>query len=126
VDINEELETFCRQYFAASGYGDKIKMHIGQAAGIIAQLDEVLDLVFIDADKTGYEAYYDLVWNKLRPGGFILADNVLYHGEVLAPENEQGRQAKAMTAFCEKILADDRAEQVLLTMRDGVLLIRKK
>lgn len=126
VDINEELEAFCRQYFAASGYGDKIKMHIGKAAGIIEQLDEVFDLVFIDADKTGYEAYYDLVWNKLRPGGFILADNVLYHGEVLAPESEQGRQAKAMTGFCEKILADDRAEQVLLTMRDGVLLIRKK
>lgn len=126
VDINEELETLCHQYFEASGYADKIKMHIGKAADIIEQLDEVFDLVFIDADKSGYEQYYDQVWDKLRPGGFILADNVLYHGQVLAPENEQGRQAKAMISFCEKVLADDRAEQVLLTIRDGVLMIRKK
>lgn len=126
IDINEELETLCHRYFEASGQADKIKMHIGKAADIIEQLDEVFDLVFIDADKTGYEQYYDQVWDKLRPGGFILADNVLYHGQVLAPENEQGRQAKAMISFCEKVLADDRAEQVLLTIRDGVLMIRKK
>lgn len=126
VDINEELETLCHQYFSASGNADKIKMHIGKAADVIEQLDEVFDLVFIDADKSGYEQYYDLVWDKLRAGGFILADNVLYHGQVLAPENEQGRQAKAMVSFCEKVLADDRAEQVLITIRDGVLLIRKK
>jgi len=126
VDINEELETLCQRYFEASGQADKIKMHIGKAADIIEQLDEIFDLVFIDADKSGYEQYYDLVWDKIRPGGFILADNVLYHGQVLLPENEQGRQAKAMISFCEKVLADDRAEQVLLTIRDGVLLIRKK
>ncbi|MFY0254686.1 O-methyltransferase [Chitinophaga sp. 30R24] len=126
VDINEELETLCQQYFEASGNAHRIKMHIGKAADIIIQLDEVFDLVFIDADKAGYEHYYDLVWDKLRPGGFILADNVLYHGQVLAPEAEQGRQAKAMIRFCEKVLADDRAEQVLLTIRDGLLMIRKK
>lgn len=126
IDINEELETLCRQYFEASGYADKIKMHIGKAAEVMTSLDEVFDLVFIDADKAGYVHYYDLVWEKLRPGGFILADNVLYHGQVLQPENEQGSQAKAMVRFCEKVLADDRAEQVLLTIRDGILLIRKK
>ncbi|RBL92588.1 O-methyltransferase [Chitinophaga flava] len=126
VDINEELETLCLQYFEASGYSDKIKMHIGKAAEVIDSLDEVFDLVFIDADKAGYVHYYDLVWEKLRPGGFILADNVLYHGQVLQPENEQGSQAKAMVRFCEKVLADDRAEQVLITLRDGLLLIRKK
>lgn len=126
VDINEELETLCRQYFEASGYADKIQMHIGKAATVIASLEEEFDLVFIDADKAGYVHYYDLVWEKLRPGGFILADNVLYHGQVLQPESEQGSQAKAMVRFCEKVLADDRAEQVLLTIRDGVLMIRKK
>ncbi|MGN7820348.1 O-methyltransferase [Chitinophaga varians] len=126
IDINEELETLCHQYFEASGYADKIKMHIGKAAEVMTSLDEVFDLVFIDADKAGYVHYYDLVWEKLRPGGFILADNVLYHGQVLQPENEQGSQAKAMVRFCEKVLADDRAEQVLLTIRDGILLIRKK
>lgn len=126
VDINEELEALCHRYFSASGNADKIKMHIGKAADVIAQLDEVFDLVFIDADKSGYEQYYDLVWEKLRPGGFILADNVLYHGQVLEPEDQQGKQAKAMVRFCEKVLADDRAEQVLVTIRDGVLMIRKK
>jgi len=126
VDINEELEALCHRYFSASGNADKIKMHIGKAADVIAQLDEVFDLVFIDADKSGYEQYYDLVWEKLRPGGFILADNVLYHGQVLEPEDQQGKQAKAMVRFCEKVLADDRAEQVLVTLRDGVLMIRKK
>ncbi|SJZ99643.1 Predicted O-methyltransferase YrrM [Chitinophaga eiseniae] len=126
IDINEELETLCHQYFEASGYADKIKMHIGKAAEVMTSLDEMFDLVFIDADKAGYVHYYDLVWEKLRPGGFILADNVLYHGQVLQPENEQGSQAKAMIRFCEKVLADDRAEQVLLTIRDGILLIRKK
>lgn len=126
VDINEELEALCHRYFSASGNADKIKMHIGKAADVIAQLDEVFDLVFIDADKSGYEQYYDLVWEKLRPGGFILADNVLYHGQVLEPDDQQGKQAKAMVRFCEKVLADDRAEQVLVTLRDGVLMIRKK
>ncbi|MFB6455092.1 O-methyltransferase [Chitinophaga sp. Hz27] len=126
VDINEELETLCQKYWEATGTADKIKMHIGKAASVIDSLDEVFDLVFIDADKAGYEHYYDQVWEKLRPGGFILADNVLYHGQVLLPENERGSQAKAMVRFCEKVLADDRAEQVLLTIRDGVLLIRKK
>ncbi|NSL88456.1 O-methyltransferase [Chitinophaga solisilvae] len=126
IDINEELETLCTQYFEASGYADRIKMHIGKAAEVLTNLDEVFDLVFIDADKAGYVHYYDLVWEKLRPGGIILADNVLYHGQVLQPESEQGGQAKAMVRFCEKVLADDRAEQVLLTIRDGVLMIRKK
>ncbi|HVI46614.1 MAG TPA: O-methyltransferase [Chitinophaga sp.] len=126
IDINEELETRCLEYFREAGYADKIKMHIGKAADIVAQLDEEYDLVFIDADKAGYVNYYDLVWEKLRPGGFMLADNVLYHGQVLLPESEQGGQAKAMIRFCEKVLADDRAEQMLLTIRDGLLLIRKK
>lgn len=125
IDVNEELQTLCEKYFAEAGKADKIRMHVGQAAGIIPTLDEVFDLVFIDADKAGYVNYYDQVWERLRPGGFILADNVLYHGEVLLPESEQGAQAKAMVRFCEKVLADDRAEQVLLTIRDGLLLIRK-
>ena len=126
VDIDEELETMCKKYFEATGNAARIQMHIGKAADIIDALNEVFDLVFIDADKSGYEKYYDQVWDKLRPGGIILADNVLYHGQVLDPEEQQGRQAKAMVKFCEKVLADDRAEQVLLTVRDGLLMIRKK
>ena len=86
----------------------------------------MFDLVFIDADKAGYEGYYDQVWERLRPGGFILADNVLYHGEVVLPENEQSNNAKAMIRFAQKAVTDNRAETLLLSLRDGVLMIRKK
>lgn len=126
IDINEELEEMCSRYFTAAGLQDKIRQHIGKAAEIIPQLDEVFDLVFVDADKAGYIGYYDLVWEKLRPGGFMLADNILYHGEVVLAPAEQSNNAKAMIRFAEKAVADDRAETLLLTMRDGVMLVRKK
>lgn len=125
IDINEELEMLCSKYFTEAGLSDKITMHIGKAMDIIPTLEEEFDLVFIDADKAGYEAYYDLIWNKLRVGGVILADNVLFHGDVLKDPAAQGSQAKAMIRFCEKVLADKRATQVLLTLRDGLLMIRK-
>lgn len=125
IDINEEREEMCQRYFAEAGLSGKIKMHIGKAADIITALDEVFDLVFIDADKVGYEQYYDLVWDKIRPGGFILADNVLFHGETLLESSKQSSNAKAMISFCEKVAADGRAEQLLLTLRDGLLIIRK-
>jgi caffeoyl-CoA O-methyltransferase len=125
IDINEEREDMCLRYFEEAGLTHKIKMHIGKAADIIPSLNEVFDLVFIDADKAGYEHYYDLVWQQLRPGGFILADNVLYHGETLLEPAQQSNNAKAMIRFCEKVLADGRAEQLLLTLRDGLLIIRK-
>lgn len=125
IDINEEREEMCQRYFEEAGLSQRIKMHIGKAADIIATLDEVFDLVFIDADKAGYERYYDLVWEKLRPGGFILADNVLYHGESLLDSSKQSNNAKAMVSFCEKVAADGRAEQLVLTIRDGLLMIRK-
>lgn len=126
IDINEELEEMCSRYFTAAGLQDKIRQHIGKAAEIIPQLDEVFDLVFVDADKAGYIGYYDLVWEKLRPGGFMLADNILYHGEVVLAPAEQSNNAKAMIRFAEKAVADDRAETLLLTLRDGVMLVRKK
>lgn len=125
IDINEEREEMCLRYFAEAGLSGKIRMHIGKAADVISQLDEVFDLVFIDADKVGYERYYDLVWDKIRPGGFILADNVLFHGETLLEPSRQSNNAKAMISFCEKVAADGRAEQLLLTLRDGLLIIRK-
>ncbi|MBO9150703.1 O-methyltransferase [Chitinophaga sp. GCM10012297] len=126
IDINEELEEMSSRYIAEAGFSARITQHTGRAAEIIPQLNETFDLVFIDADKAGYNGYYDLVWEKLRPGGFMLADNVLYHGEVVLAEEEQSNNAKAMIGFCEKAVADGRAETLLLTLRDGVLLIRKK
>ncbi|MBW8685412.1 O-methyltransferase [Chitinophaga rhizophila] len=125
IDINEEREDMCLRYFQEAGLSQKIKMHIGKAAEIIDSLNDTFDLVFIDADKAGYERYYDQVWNKIRPGGFILADNVLFHGETLAEPSKQSNNAKAMISFCEKVAADGRAEQLLLTLRDGLLIIRK-
>lgn len=125
IDINEEREEMCLRYFEEAGLSQRIKMHIGKAADIIPEMDTVFDLVFIDADKAGYERYYDLVWEKIRPGGFILADNVLYHGETLLEHSKQSNNARAMVHFCEKVMADGRAEQLLLTIRDGLLIIRK-
>ena len=126
IDVNEELEAMSSRYFSSAGLRDKIVQHIGKAAEIIPQLDEIFDLVFVDADKAGYIGYYDLVWEKLRPGGFMLADNILYHGEVVLAESEQSNNAKAMIRFAEKAIADERAETLLLTLRDGLMLIRKK
>lgn len=126
IDVNEELEDMAARYIAEAGLTPKITQHIGKAAEIIPQLQETFDLVFIDADKAGYGMYFDMVWEKLRPGGFMLADNVLYHGEVVLPETEQSNNAKAMIRFVEKAVADERAETLLLTLRDGVQLIRKK
>ncbi|ACU64311.1 O-methyltransferase [Chitinophaga pinensis] len=125
IDINEEREDMCLRYFEEAGLSEKIRMHIGKAADIINGLDEVFDLVFIDADKAGYERYYDQVWDKIRPGGFVLADNVLFHGETLEEPSKQSNNARAMISFCEKVAADGRAEQLLLTLRDGLLIIRK-
>lgn len=125
VDINEELADMCRQYWEAAGVAHRITHHIGMAAEIIPALEAPFDLVFIDADKVNYGLYYDQVIDKVRPGGVILADNVLYEGEVTLPEAEQSKQAKAIHAFNSKVKEDPRVEQVLLPVRDGLLIIRK-
>jgi caffeoyl-CoA O-methyltransferase len=125
IDINEELEDMCFRYFCEAGLEGKITQHIGKAADIIPALTETFDLVFIDADKLNYELYFDMVFDKLAPGGMILADNVLYDGEVLLPPEEQSKNARAMHAFNQKVLNDPRVEQVLLPVRDGIMIMRK-
>ncbi len=125
IDINEELEDMCFRYFCRAGLEGKITQHIGRASEIIPAMDEVFDLVFIDADKQNYHLYYDLVFDKVPVGGFILADNVLYDGEVVLPAEQQTKNAKAIHAFNEKIRADKRVEQVLLPVRDGITIMRK-
>ena len=125
IDINEELADMCARYWQQAGVADKITLHIGRAADIIPTLNETFDLVFIDADKVGYSAYYDLVYDKVRPGGFIFADNVLYDGEVILPDEQMSRNARAIAAFNEKIKSDPRVTQVLLPLRDGILMIQK-
>jgi predicted O-methyltransferase YrrM len=100
-------------------------LHRGNALAIIPALEEVWDLVFIDADKVSYREYYKLVLPRLRSGGLIIADNVLFHGQVLGPE-VQGKNARAIQAFNELISSDESVEKVMLTIRDGLFLIRKK
>lgn len=126
IDINEELETITSKYFELAGVTHKVVQHFGNALHIIPALNEVFDLVFIDADKINYVAYYDLVLPKVRAGGLIIADNVLWSGKV-TDERELTKDAdtKALHMFNEKVSRDERVEVVLAPVRDGLMLIRK-
>lgn len=126
IDNNEELAERCKRYFYEAGMHKKIILHTGEALDIIPSLAGPFDLVFIDADKPNYKRYFELVLDKIPSGGIILADNVLYHGEVLLDENKRSHNGKAISSFNEMIVNDDRVEQVLLTLRDGLFMVRKK
>ncbi|HEX4958346.1 MAG TPA: O-methyltransferase [Lacibacter sp.] len=125
IELREQDAAIARANFEKAGLQHCIELHTGNAAAIIPQLQETWDLVFLDADKTGYETYYRLVKPRLKSGGLILADNVLFHGEVLK-EERKGKNAAAVQAFNELVAADDEVEKVMVTMRDGLFLIRKK
>jgi caffeoyl-CoA O-methyltransferase len=125
IDIEEELEDMAAKYIEQAGLRSSITQHIGKAADIIPSLPGPFDLVFIDADKAGYDHYYDLVFPKVPVGGYILADNVLYDGDVILPTDQQGRNARAMDAFNHKMQADSRIQHLLLPVRDGVMVVRK-
>lgn len=112
-------------FFRRSLYSQQIILHIGDALEIIGKLDEMWDLVFIDADKENYRAYFDRIFPRLQPRGVILADNVLFHGQVLM-QDVRGKNAKAIQAFNDYMAAREDVEKVLLPLRDGVYLIRKK
>jgi len=132
IDINEELETFANKYFQLSGLADKIDFRIGNALEIIPQIDMKFDLVFIDADKEQYIDYYELALQKLNHGAFILADNVLWSGKVLHPDkktsksNKADKETKGIVAFNKHIKEDSRVEKVIIPLRDGITIIRKK
>jgi caffeoyl-CoA O-methyltransferase len=123
LDINEELENRVKGYFKASKFSDQIDFQIGNALSIIPTLNESFDLVFIDADKENYSNYYDLVLGKVKAGGFILADNVLWSGKVIQPQAD--KDTRSIVAFNDKVHNDPRVENVLLPIRDGITLIRK-
>ena len=125
IDINDELAPMVKSYITKAGMENKITLHNGNASEIIPTLSGPFDLIFIDADKINYSLYYDLVINKVRQGGFLIADNVLWSGKVLNLENAD-KDTHAIHQFNEKIKKDDRVEKVLLTVRDGLLIIRKK
>jgi caffeoyl-CoA O-methyltransferase len=125
IEINEELEDISSRAFEKAGVKDKIVQHIGKAADIIPSLKETFDLVFIDADKIGYCDYYDLVFDKVSLGGYIVADNVLYEGEVAQPEAQQSKNAKAMHQYNLKVKGDNRVIHILLPLRDGLMIVQK-
>lgn len=125
IEMREEDAERARQNFNRSNQVDRIILHIGNALEIIPTLDQTWDLVFIDADKVSYELYYQMVFPKVRSGGVILADNVLFHGQVVE-DPVKGKNAKAMHAFNQLVSADQRVEKMILTLRDGLMLIRKK
>ncbi|HEV9034961.1 MAG TPA: O-methyltransferase [Puia sp.] len=125
IELREEDADRAMGYFRRWKWGDRIILHRGNALAILPTLEEVWDIVFIDADKTGYSGYYRQVLPRVRPGGLIIADNVLFHGQVLE-EPIGGKSAKAIQGFNELVAADESVEKVILTVRDGLFFIRKK
>ena len=125
LELRSEDAARAQGYFSKSLYSDRIISHVGNALNIITELKENWDLVFIDADKVNYINYYELTLPQLKKGGFILADNVLFHGEVLE-DPISGKNAMAIDAFNRHVKEDPRVHHMLMTVRDGVMLIQKK
>jgi len=126
IDQNEELEEFARSYWRQSPLNDSIDFRLGAASDILPTLNQTFDLVFIDADKRNLSLYFDLIIDKLRPGGFILADNVLWSGKVAGPVKPSDLDTLAVLAFNQKVHTDPRVENVLLPVRDGIMILRKR
>jgi caffeoyl-CoA O-methyltransferase len=126
LDINDELETMVRGFFEESGLSDQIEYRLGNALELIPKIDGPFDLVFIDADKINYQRYYDLIIDKVPIGGIILADNVLWSGKILVKADQKiDKDTQAILDFNAYVQADPRVENVLLPIRDGVMMARK-
>jgi caffeoyl-CoA O-methyltransferase len=125
IDVNEELEVFVRGFFNQSPLKDKIEFRIGNAIEIIPTLTQTFDLVFIDADKLNYDKYYDLVFDKVNQGGYIISDNVLWSGKVVDLDKKD-KDTVSIRAFNKKLHEDPRTENILLPIRDGLIVVRKR
>ncbi|WP_282134349.1 O-methyltransferase [Seonamhaeicola maritimus] len=126
IDINEELVDFQRKYFDKSAYGNQIIQHLGNALEIIPKLDKTFDLIFIDADKENYPNYFKVIIDKLKPGGIILSDNVLWSGKVLEDLKPDDMDTKALIEYNKLLKDDPRIETVILPIRDGLTISRKR
>ena len=126
IDINEELEDIARKYFEEAGIASQVDFRIGNALEIIPSLETTFDLVFIDADKINYAHYFDMVIDKTAQNGIIIADNVLWSGKVAKEISKQDKDTLAIDHFNKKVHADDRVENVLFPVRDGLMILRKK
>ena len=125
IEIDDELELISQKYFLKSGMADRIIQHIGDARQIIPTINQSFDLVFIDADKRDYCGYYHLIFDHIPVGGFLLADNVLWDGKVVDPEASNEEQTRGILAFNDLIQADPRVRNVILPVRDGIMVVQK-
>lgn len=125
IEIDEELMDFQKKHFDSSPFKSKIKQHLGNALDIIPKLNYTFDLVFIDADKENYPAYFNLIIEKLKPGGIILSDNVLWSGKVIEPLNPKDSATKSLLEYNKLLKEDPRIETVMLPIRDGLTVSRK-
>jgi len=126
IDVNEELEPMVKKYIKESGYETKIKTYFEPAVDVIPRITEAIDLVFIDADKENYALYFDLVIDKVRSGGIIAADNVLWSGKVLDEKAlQKDKETIALDAYNKKVMQDTRVENILVPIRDGIMLALK-
>lgn len=125
IDNNEELKEMVSRYLKEAGITGKVNLYVGDALDIIPAINETFDLVYIDADKVNYSNYYDLIFDKVRKGGFIIADNALWSGKILDDHQKMDEDTKAVVAYSRKVHADKRVENVIFPIRDGLMICRK-
>lgn len=125
IEVDDELEDIAASYFDKSGYGSRIRQHIGSALDVVPRLGEVYDMVFIDGDKREYPAYYDMLMDGgyVRSGSILLADNILWYGKVAEPIAHNDRHTEAIVEFNRKVKEDDRVDNVIVPIRDGINMI---
>jgi len=126
IDVDTDLAPMVERYVGRSGFQGRVVQHLAPAMDVVPVLPGPFDLVFIDADKPNYPAYFDLVVDRVRPGGLVIADNVLWSGRVLLPEEERDVDTAGLMAYARKVSTDPRVESVLLPLRDGLLVSRRK
>ena len=125
IDVNEELESFTRRYFDQTPFKDQIDYRLGNALDIIPTLTDTFDIVFIDADKINYSSYFNLCLDKTRTGGFLIADNVLWSGKVVEPLKKADKDTQALLDFNRMVHEDPRVSNMLLPIRDGLMILQK-
>lgn len=126
IEKNDQLKSITQKYFKLTKLSNKIKQLFGEALKIIPEINDYFDLVFIDADKREYYDYYNLIFDKVKKGGFILADNVFWNGKVIKPVEKKDSYTKGIIKFNEFVVQDQRVEKITLNLRDGLMILRKK
>lgn len=126
IDVNEETSSFAKSFIAKTEYANHIELVLADAKEYVSTIKEPVDLVFIDADKKNYLTYYHLMIDKIKSGGIIIADNVLWSGKITMPEEEMDRETLALHQFNQFVQQDTRVENMLLPIRDGLMVVRKK